>query len=955
MNIKRPLVISGLIAALLASLGVAQRGSSALAVNGQPVSQAAPAAAPRYTIADLGTLGGDTSQAYGVNKKGQVVGLAKLNAQIYHAFFWDGETMTDLGTLGGPQSSATNINDAGQVVGWSHISSSKTRAVLWQDGVMQNLGTVGGDSSNARGINSAGQVVGGDSFHDGAFGRACLWQNGSMQILVSPGVKHDSATDINDAGQVVGAASFGDPSASVSHAVLWQNGSIQDLGSLAGESSGAYAINNNGQVVGESLASLVSPFPTHAFLWQNGSMQDLGTLGGNISRAYDINDNGQIVGYSTNASGQGRAFLWQNGQMKDLSTLIPTDSGWVLVEARAINKRGQIVGYGRINGQAHAFLLTPLAYHWVNPNGGSWHTAANWDPQGIPGEGDTTIFDLAGEYTVDASQPPTGIFSPASFSIDRMVISSTTTVNFNNLNLNLVFDSPEEPSLQVNGGGTANVNSGAATFSHAIVGGLEPDDPDDPPTARLQVFNSGTSLTGSGRLTIGHLGVGDLFVANGGQLTSAEARLGGDQPGSATVGGDSSLWQTGNIAVGYGVSGTLTIENGGRVDSNTAVVGFGDRNLASAVKIDFDAPSPGQVSLWAVEDNLTIGPSAAGYVDVGHGGQLVVNQNVSILDGMLKVMGHTTTNAASLLQVMGSVLVGGPNTGVLFLDDGAEGRIYEDLIAGQDGPGRVMIVGGVENPSSLTVNDPTSGTCLIGREFPGRVVMAGYAGLHCRNVQLGLAGTGGTGRINLDGGLLSAGEIVRVGQVESGGGQIEMENGATIVAGEGLYIAPNGSVTGSGAIIVGIIGVMNEGTLSPGITILAPPLANALLLPAQPQDFPATMNITGTLTISPTGRLEIPVVGNAPGEYGSLNVSGAVTLDGVLALQFSQGFAPHQGDTFTFLSATQGISGTFDRVTISGLMPGFEYDLTTPAGQLALEALNDGLPAHMVFLPRVSP
>jgi hypothetical protein len=48
--------------------------------------------------------------------------------------------------------------------------------------------------------------------------------------------------------------------------------------------------------------------------------------------------------------------------MNDLSTLIPADSGWKLVDALAINNRGQIVGTGVHNGKQAAFLLTPSLF-----------------------------------------------------------------------------------------------------------------------------------------------------------------------------------------------------------------------------------------------------------------------------------------------------------------------------------------------------------------------------------------------------------------------------------------------------------------------------------------------------------------------------------------------------------------------------------------------------------------
>ena len=93
----------------------------------------------------------------------------------------------------------------------------------------------------------------------------------------------------------------------------------------------------------------------------SGKIHNLGTLpGGTNSGGYDLNDSNQIVGYSNTASSTSDAMIWtQKGGMKDLNDLIPPNSGWVLVLANWINNKGQITGYGTINGENHAFLLTP--------------------------------------------------------------------------------------------------------------------------------------------------------------------------------------------------------------------------------------------------------------------------------------------------------------------------------------------------------------------------------------------------------------------------------------------------------------------------------------------------------------------------------------------------------------------------------------------------------------------
>jgi len=46
--------------------------------------------------------------------------------------------------------------------------------------------------------------------------------------------------------------------------------------------------------------------------------------------------------------------------MTDLNSLLPSGSGWDLLDAAAINNAGDIVGTGiNPDGVEHAFLLTP--------------------------------------------------------------------------------------------------------------------------------------------------------------------------------------------------------------------------------------------------------------------------------------------------------------------------------------------------------------------------------------------------------------------------------------------------------------------------------------------------------------------------------------------------------------------------------------------------------------------
>ncbi|MHC5184578.1 MAG: DUF3466 family protein [Planctomycetota bacterium] len=324
-----------------------------------------PGTVSTYTITDLGTLGGTSSRAYGINESGQIVGKSDITGDsVSHAFLYDGIKMHDLGTLGGPSSNAISLNDNAEVVGHSRITGDSSSHAFYYDGTtMHDLGTLGGSWSEALGINNSGVIVGySDITGDSA--RHAFYYDGTMHDLSTLGGSASEALNINESGHIVG---YSDITGDSAHHAFYYDGTIMhDLETLGGTNSYAFGINESGQIVGES--DITGDSASNAFYY-DGTMHDLGTLGGTSSIAFRINEQGQAVGESDIIGDSVlHAFLYDGNGLIDLNDLIPIDSGWELTVAVDINNSGQIVGWGMIDGQEHAFLMTPVSETPVTPS-----------------------------------------------------------------------------------------------------------------------------------------------------------------------------------------------------------------------------------------------------------------------------------------------------------------------------------------------------------------------------------------------------------------------------------------------------------------------------------------------------------------------------------------------------------------------------------------------------------
>jgi probable HAF family extracellular repeat protein len=377
----RPVVFSGIAAVLFA---------------GTPHS-AVPALKPAYRIVAVP----NATTARAINANGVVAGQAGNDA-----FTWDGRTLVRypgvaITSMDGPYKAiATGIARDGTAVGhdgsYDTISMSGLHvatAAVFRNGTTTFLDRENNGTFEADGINDRGAIVGERGF------RGFLRRPDGTMLEIAPLSTREEwngtrASAIDNENRFVGGTTIDVPhfrqprtqadmaevDALPVHAFLASFDAygrhMRDLGTIPGfRDTYATAISEDGVVAGYSgtvsVPKLTTLYgPSHAWVWQQGRMHDLGTLhAGESSYAYGINDAAVVVGCSGEdiaplgsrlRPARERAVRWVDKRVQDLNALVAPGSGWTLHCARAINRRGWIVGDGTFKKRDRAFLLIPI-------------------------------------------------------------------------------------------------------------------------------------------------------------------------------------------------------------------------------------------------------------------------------------------------------------------------------------------------------------------------------------------------------------------------------------------------------------------------------------------------------------------------------------------------------------------------------------------------------------------
>jgi probable HAF family extracellular repeat protein len=333
---------------------------------------------PGYTTIDY--PGATSTSAWGINNRGDVVGVYSLPDRTAHGFLWRGGLLTTIDFPGATSTDAWGINGRGDIVG-DYTVDGVTHSFVLTEGRFVTVEVPGATLTSLAGINLGNELAGVYNSTDKSSHTVMI--KGQLTINCDyPGGAITQGNGVNDAGDLVGNYTM----AGVTHGFLRSKGQFTSFDFPNAAFTGAYGISNAGDIVGRyrdaagdthgyvysggkftnidipgatqtavsainSVGDFVGRYTSggvsHAFVMNapavSYTVTDLGTLpGGSFSQASQgTTDNGLIAGVSDVPGGKQHGVLWQFGQIIDLAV---RGLGGPNSFAIGLNNRGAAVG-----------------------------------------------------------------------------------------------------------------------------------------------------------------------------------------------------------------------------------------------------------------------------------------------------------------------------------------------------------------------------------------------------------------------------------------------------------------------------------------------------------------------------------------------------------------------------------------------------------------------------------
>ncbi len=211
-------------------------------------------------LAQNSFLGANFSEAFKINKRGDVVGDYDDGAT--HGFLRHKGDLTTLDFPGAQATIALGINNSGVVVGeWDVLDSTGNviayHGFIWKDGSFTDVAFPGSADTSILGINANGDCVGlWDTSILSPTGHAFVYSNGQFTSFDFPDATLTEATDISQDGRIVGL--YIDANG-VAHGFLKSGESFTPVDYPGAAATEAWGINSAGEIVGTHLDAVGAP------------------------------------------------------------------------------------------------------------------------------------------------------------------------------------------------------------------------------------------------------------------------------------------------------------------------------------------------------------------------------------------------------------------------------------------------------------------------------------------------------------------------------------------------------------------------------------------------------------------------------------------------------------------------------------------------------------------------